>query len=858
VQASSDDQRDLDLDHDSLLAAWSRAMADRQETGIAEPNGTGFVAALVGWLSGQKGLPSESPSFEPMVRELAHARLAEGVSLDTLVAECSLLRECVLGLWTTGGRQPSPRAMPGLIAVYRWIDRAIATAVAVYSDARERCLTAIERVSVASTRSASVEELLQRILDAFEEVAPRVDAAAIALREGDHLRIHAASGVAEHLEGRALQVNEAFTGRIVAERRPLVVHTLDADPSTLPPGLTRSGLRMIYGVPMIEADDVLGVALMGSCTAFEFAQNDRLVFDVIARQATGAIRYLRIRESLARETARTEAILASIPAGVIVVEAPSGRMVLHNHQAEIIWRRTFREPMFIEERDAWVGYTREGRRVEPEAWALSRAFRRGETIINQEVDILRGDGTRGTILNSAAPILAEGGTNVIGGVATFSDISNKRKTENELQSALANAQRTETFQRILAEAGNELAESLDKESVLDTIVSLAVPKLADYCGLFVADQDRQFAIRHFSAVDPAKARRLLEYRERRDPANPMVPSLRPRTVRDVFDKQATKVFDHVPDETLVDLAIGDDGLLSLLRSLDVSSAVLVPMIARGRTLGVAAFARTSSSRQLLPQDIDLAEALTRCSAVALDNHLLYTAAQESARQREEILAVVSHDLRTVLGAVQLNAELLATKALPDPGRARVDRIHYAVRRMERIIRDLMDSTAIAKGTLFVEKKLADVPSIVRSTVEVFEDAARRQGIALVTEVDDTLLPLCCDANRVGQALENLISNALKASGADGSICVRARRSGGEVVFSVADTGLGVPAEELAHLFKKYFRGRGPSGHGLGLGLSIAKSIVSSHGGQIWVESAPGKGSVFSFTIPFHSANATAP
>jgi signal transduction histidine kinase/PAS domain-containing protein len=835
-------------------------MADRQGTGIAEPSGTGFVGALVGWLASQKGLPAESPSFEPMVRELAHARLAEGVSLGTLVAECSLLRECVLGLWTTGGRQPSPRAVPGLIAVYRWIDRAIATAVAVYSDARERCLTAIERVSVASTRSASVEELLQRILDGFQEVAPRVDAAAIALCEGDHLRIHAASGVAEHLEGRALQVNEVFTGRILAERRPLVVRTMDVDPSTLPPGLTRSGLRMIYGVPMIEADDVLGVAFMGSCTAFEFAQNDRLVFDVIARHATGAIRYLRIRESLARETARIEAILASIPAGVIVVEAPSGKMVLHNHQAEIIWRRTFREPMFIDERDAWVGYTREGRRVEPEAWALSRAFRCGETVINQEVDILRGDGTRGTILNSAAPILAEG-TRVIGGVATFTDISSKRKSENELQSALANAQRAETFQRILAEAGHELAESLDKESVLDTIVNLAVPKLADYCGLFVADEDRQLAIRHFSAVDPAKARRLLEYRERQvvcDPANPLIPVLQPRTLREVFDKQATRVFDHVPDETLVDLAIGDDGLLSLLRSLDVTSGVIVPMIARGRTLGVAAFARTASSRQLLPQDVDLAEALTRISAIALDNHLLYTAAQESARQREEILAVVSHDLRTVLGAVQFNADLLATKALPDPGRARVDRIIYAVRRMERIIRDLMDSTAIAKGTLFVEKKPADVPSIVRSTTGVFEEAARRQGIALVTEVDDALLPLCCDANRVGQALENLISNALKACGAEGSISVRARRSGDEVVFSVADTGLGMPADVLAHLFERYFRGQRPSGHGLGLGLSIAKSIVSSHGGRIWVESAPGKGSVFSFTIPFHSAKAAAP
>lgn len=466
------------------------------------------------------------------------------------------------------------------------------------------------------------------------------------------------------------------------------------------------------------------------------------------------------------------------------------------------------------------------------------------------LDILRGDGTRGTILNSAAPILAEG-TRIIGGVATFSDITEKRKTENQLQRALAQAQRAEIFQRILAEAGHELAESVDKESALRTIANLAVPKLADYCGLFVADDRGRLAIRHFAAIDPVKAARLHEYQHANLERMHDDPQMVNPAMQVVFERGDLKIFDHVTDEVLVDAAAGDQRLLALLRSLGVTSVVMVPMSARGRALGVAVFAQMSANRELLPGDVDLAEALTRCSALALDNHLLYRSAQEAAHQREEILAIVSHDLRSVLGAVQLNAELLATKPMPDGGRGRVDRIIYAAHRMSRFIRDLLDSTAIAKGTLSIEKRPAAPASIVKSTAALFDESARRQVIALTIDVDETIPPILCDANRIGQVLENLISNALKATGPDGAICVRLRPSGDGVVFSVTDTGAGMPAEVIDHLFERYYRGQGPRGQGLGLGLSIAKAIVSSHGGRIWVESSPGRGSTFAFTIlPF--------
>ncbi len=634
VQGSSTRQTGYHLDREALLHEWGRVVADRRLHATEESAGTDIVPPLIGWLANQKELTAESTSFEPMVRDLAYARLEEGCPLRVVVGDCSMLRECILRVATTELDPNSPEARQGTVAAHRWLDRAVAVVVAVYTEAKDRSLRGIDRVSAAFARSANVEELLQRLIDAFQDVGPRVDAAAIALTEDDHVRIHAASGVAEHLEGKALKLGEGFIGRLVAEKRSLALRFRDADPMALPQGMSRSGLRTIYGAPMIEGEEVLGVALMGSCTVFDFPKDERLVFDVMARHATSAIRSQKIRESLGRETARMDALLASMPAGVVVADGPSGKMILHNPQAETVWRRSFPPSTSLDARDEWVAYTRDGRRVEPEAWALSRAIRTGETVLDQEVDILRGDGTRGTILNSAAPILAEG-TRIIGGVATFSDITDKRKTENQLQTALAQAQRAETFHRILAEAGQELAESVDKESTLRTIANLAVPKLADYCGLFVADDRGPLTIRHFAAIDPVKAARLHEYQQANLERLHDDPQLLNPAMQEAFERGELKIFDHVTDEVLVRAAAGNQALLALLRGLGVTSVVIVPMIARGRALGVAVFAQMTASRELLPGDVDLAEALTQCSALALDNHLLYRSAQEAAHQREE-------------------------------------------------------------------------------------------------------------------------------------------------------------------------------------------------------------------------------
>ena len=827
------------LDREALVTAWRRVAADRRDRGRQAPTAD-VVEPLIGWLTSQRDLRAESPTFQPMVEKLVHARLEEGGDLSDLVAEYGLLGECAAGLWAT----------ERTLALHRWLARAIAIAVTVYTDARDCSLAAIELVSKASIHSVGVEELLQRLVYAFEQVTPRVDAAAIALCEGDHVRVHAGCGAAEKMEGSAQRVGEGFMGRIVVERRPLVVHPLDGDPLFPLPGMRQSHLRTLYGVPMIEGGEVLGVALMGSCTAFDFSRDDHIVFEVMVRHATSAIRYRNTRESLEREKARIEALLGAMPAGVIVVEAPSGKVILHNHHAETIWRRRLPSSIVACDSDAWAAYHRDGRAVEPEEWGLSRAIRKGETVFNQEVDILRGDGSRATILNCAAPIRADG-ARIVGGVATFTDITEKRKTEERLQQALAHAQRTETMERILAEAGQKLAESLDKESVLGTIAAVAVPRVADYCGIFVADEHRRFVVRDFAIDDPDKARRVRDQRPHVSECIAGSPFL-----REVFDTGAMKLFAPLTEESLGALAGGCDDLQDLLRELGMTTAVFVPMIARGRTLGVVAFACISKGREFSSEDVALAEALTRCSAIAVDNHTLYQSAHEAARQREDILAIVSHDLRSALSAVELNAELLSAQVLPGPGRGPVDRILKAARRMGRFIRDLVDSAAIAAGTLDIEKKLADVPTLVETTIGLFYETARQRGVTLAVEVGENLPPLRCDATRVGQTLENLVSNALKVSETGGLVHVRAHESGEEILFSVTDTGPGMPTQTLGRLFERYYRGQNPKGQGLGLGLTIAKAIVSGHGGRIWVESTVGKGSVFSFSIPLRSAEDT--
>jgi signal transduction histidine kinase len=223
-----------------------------------------------------------------------------------------------------------------------------------------------------------------------------------------------------------------------------------------------------------------------------------------------------------------------------------------------------------------------------------------------------------------------------------------------------------------------------------------------------------------------------------------------------------------------------------------------------------------------------------------------TQATRAARARDEILAVVSHDLRGPLHSINLACENLRQEVPQDAVRY-IGMIERASHRAERLITDLLEASAIENGALTLMRHTVDAAAIVRQAAADYELAAKEVGgkITAVVPTEPTLVS--ADRDRVLQVLGNLIGNALKhARGTP--IDIQLRRNGKEAIIAVRDQGPGISSAELPHVFDRYWHGRTRKG-GAGLGLSIVKGIVDAHGGRLDVASKQGEGSEFSFTLP---------
>ncbi len=292
----------------------------------------------------------------------------------------------------------------------------------------------------------------------------------------------------------------------------------------------------------------------------------------------------------------------------------------------------------------------------------------------------------------------------------------------------------------------------------------------------------------------------------------------------------------------------------------------VPLVHEGSVLGVmqmgtrSAFEFTEEERLLLramanraTSALFQAQLRAERNRAQADRKRLVFETNRAIRAREDLLSIVSHDLRNPLSAIMLTATQIAgTAAAKKPGsrmRKRADGIRRAAAQMARLVDDLDDLSKIEAGRLLlIAKEPRDARELVRQSVETFGPIARARKLTLKMDLGRDPCRLWCDGDRIQQILSNLIGNAVKFTREGGRITARTRRVGDQIVFSVVDNGIGIPADQLAHVFKPYWQAK-PARKGLGLGLSVAKAIVDAHGGGIWVESTVGRGSTFSFALP---------
>jgi signal transduction histidine kinase len=287
----------------------------------------------------------------------------------------------------------------------------------------------------------------------------------------------------------------------------------------------------------------------------------------------------------------------------------------------------------------------------------------------------------------------------------------------------------------------------------------------------------------------------------------------------------------------------------------LGSFIGVPIVRNGRNVANLFLARDPGQPPFSAQDVRAADLLAGYVAVAIENAELYDRALAARRAREDLLATVSHDLKNPLNAIKLSTRTLAGRVEGEKAKESVARIDRGVERMSRLIGDLLDAAKIEAGALRAAPQPEDASALIESAVEMFRVIAAEKRIRLIVTPSPGAGLVSCERNLILRVFANLLGNAIKFSPDGSSIAIAAEARAGQVLFSVADAGPGIPAEQVVHAFERYWQQEGSDRRGSGLGLYIAKGIVEAHGGLIWIESTPGRGTTVRFTLPLARAEA---
>ncbi|MEG4802856.1 PAS domain S-box protein [Microcoleus sp. ARI1-B5] len=404
--------------------------------------------------------------------------------------------------------------------------------------------------------------------------------------------------------------------------------------------------------------------------------------------------------------------------------------------------------------------------------------------------------------------------------------------------------------------------SLDYQEALQGLADLAVPGLGDWCCVHLIETDGSIRLQAVAHSDPSKVSLLWEI-DRRLPVDPHGR----HGVAKVLRTGEPKLYPEIPNWA-IEAVVSDTALLEVLCSQTPLSAICVPLIARGRTIGAISLLCGESGRRCEQGDLVLLSDLARDAAVAIDNARLYREAAEANRIKDEFLATLSHELRTPLNAVVGWAQMLRQRKLsPEKTAVALETIERNGRLQTQMIEDLLDVSRIVSGKVCLKLRPVDLVRTVETAVKALGPDAEARGVELVTFYGEGASILNCDATRLQQVVWNLLSNAIKFTPPGGRVEIRLSeegepRSAGSAMLSlspvhsvaiaVSDTGIGISKEFLPFVFDRFRQADSTSTRnygGLGLGLAIVRHLVELHGGTVWAES-PGEGLGSTFGVRF--------
>lgn len=403
--------------------------------------------------------------------------------------------------------------------------------------------------------------------------------------------------------------------------------------------------------------------------------------------------------------------------------------------------------------------------------------------------------------------------------------------------------RAHEVQSFLAEAGEILASSLGPDDTLRNVTRLAVPRLADACIVNVF-RDGIFHAVAVAHVDEARGAAL----ERSRTEDPIDPNGK-HPVAEVIRSMRRMVFSESE-------GVGSESARSMSELPDIfdtppSAGIILPLSARGQLLGVMGLYREHRSYD--SGDVSLAEEIGRRAALAMDNARLHEQVVAGSQARDDMVGIVSHDLRNPVNAVKMLTgvmlDRLRRESLPPEMIEHTSLIRQAAQQMDELIRDLLDVTRVEAGRLKVDLQPENTEELLSDALRTLVPVAAEKSLVLRLKAPDDMPYVMADRERIGQALSNLVGNAIKFSPSGSEISVRVTVLEPEVLFAVTDHGKGMTPEQLSRAFDRFWQSSRTDRQGAGLGLAIAKGIIDAHGGRIWAESSPGAGSTFYFTLP---------
>ncbi len=415
----------------------------------------------------------------------------------------------------------------------------------------------------------------------------------------------------------------------------------------------------------------------------------------------------------------------------------------------------------------------------------------------------------------------------------------------KLQVEVEVRRRAEEVVRFLAESSMALAESLDYQTTLARVARLAVPSFADWCMVDVVEEGgriRRVAAAH---ANPEKEALLHELQEHYPPDWES-----PQPSAQVLRTGLPQLHPEISDADIPSTC-RDERHCELIRAIGTRTAIIVPLIAREKTLGTISLGSGAPGRHYGPAEFALAQELSRRAAISIDNARLYGEAQEAIRQRDEFLTIAAHELYTPITALKLAVQGMRKNAgspLSDAVMRMTQNVERQMQRLKRLIDELLDVSRIHAGRLHLQMEEVDLASVVQDVTERFGETLQHAHCPLSLHAEAPIVGQW-DHVRLEQVVTNLIANAAKF-GAGKPIEITVDAQDGTARLVVRDHGIGIAPDRLPHVFGRFERAVSVREYGgLGLGLYIVREIVSALGGSVRAESTVGIGSTFTVELP---------